>query len=178
MANKKTREVWAGPGVLSMGRRTIVVGKPIPKELESKARESLRKKGMIVDEVIKTEKETSDLKDAADAAREAADEAKKLAISAQKKIDEMASEVEKAKKAISTAKGLHTKANKAVKAAGDNVPDDVTAAAVDAGNALAKAEQDLADLTADLPDVKALTDEAVRLRMEADKAAHAAETAE
>ena len=52
MANKNIKEVWAGPGTLSMGRRKITVGDPIPKELADEARKSLRAKGKIVDEVV------------------------------------------------------------------------------------------------------------------------------
>ena len=176
MANKKTREVWAGPGVLSMGRRKIAVGDPIPKELESKARTSLCASGKIVDEVVKPEDEPVDLAQAAINASEAADEAEKLAENARAKAGEMAKEVEEAKKATSTAKGLNTKAQKEAKK--DGATDVIKQSAVDTAKTLDDAQANFERLTADLPDVGALAENAVRLRMEADKAAHAAETAE
>jgi len=176
MANKETREVWAGPGVLSLGRRKIAVGKPIPKELESKARTSLRKKGMIVDEVVKPEDEPVDLDAAALDASDAADEAEELAREAATDSADLVKEVEEAKKAASTAKGLNTKAQKAAKA--DGATDEVKQAAVDTANALKDAQSNLERLIVDLPNVDALAENAVRLRMEADKAAIAAETAE
>jgi len=176
MANKKTREVWAGPGVLSMGRRKIAIGKEIPKELESKARKSLCDKGMIVDEVVKPEDEPVDLAQAALDANAAADEAEKLAEDAKAKAGEMAQEVEEVKKATSTAKGLNTKAQKEAKK--DGATDEVKQAAIGTAKTLDGAQTTLERLTADLPDVEALAENAVRLRMEADKAAHAVETAE
>ena len=176
MANKKTREVWAGPGVLSMGRRKIAIGDPIPKELESKARKSLRAKGMIVDEVVEPEDEPVNLVSAALNASDAADDAEKLAKDAKAKAGKMAKEVEEATDAISTAKGLNIKAQKAAKA--DGATDKVKQAAVDTAKTLEDAQADLERLKAALPDVDTLAENAVRLRMEADKAAAAVEAAE
>ena len=165
MANKKTREVWAGPGVLSMGRRKIAIGDPIPKELESKARKSLRAKGMIVDEVVEPEDEPVNLVSVALDASYAADDAEKLA-----------KDVKGATEAISTAKGLNIKAQKAAKAGG--ATDKVKQDAVDTAKTLEDAQANLESLKADPVDVDALAENAVRLRMEADKAAAAAEAAE
>lgn len=175
MANKQTREVWAGPGVLSMGRRKIAVGEEIPKELDSKARKSLCAKGMIVDEVIKPEDEPVDLDMAALDASDAADDAEKLAEDAKAKANDLAADIAEAKKAMSTAKGLNTKAQKEAKK--DNATDVVKQAAADAEQTLKDAQAEFERLTAEPPDVDALAENAVRLRMEADKAAHAAEKA-
>ena len=176
MTAKKTREVWAGPGVLSMGRRKIAVGDPIPEELESKARKSLRASGKIVDEVVKPEDEPVDLVVVALAASDAADAAEELAKDAVYGTGELAKIVGDAKKATSTAKALNAKAKNAAKA--DNASNDVKQAAIDADKAYKDAKADFERLTAELPDVEALKENAVRLRMEADKAAAAVEAAE
>ena len=176
MANKKTREVWAGPGVLSLGRRKIAEGETIPKDLDVKANKSLRAKGMIVDKIIEPEDEPVDLDMAALDASDEADEAEKLAENAVADSSELTGKVEEAKKAASTAKGLNTKAQKAAKE--DGATDVVKQAAADTDQALKDAQAEFERLTAELPDVEKLKENAVRLRMEADKAAHAAETAE
>lgn len=107
MANKETVEVWAGPGVLYLGRRKIKIGDEIPKELEDSARESLRDKGMIVDDVVK---DKPDLKAIADNAVAEADKAEAAAEAA---MDESVALTEKAE-------GSNKKADKeAAKAADD-----------------------------------------------------------
>lgn len=177
MATKKIREVWAGPGVLSMGRRKIAIGKEIPKELESKARKSLRAKGMIVDEVVKPEDETVDLEAAAFDAIEAAEEAEDALKDAKAEAGDLAAVIAEAKTAASTAKGLNTKAKKALKEAGESASDEIKTAAVETETNFADAKAYFDSLVAESLDVEALAENAVRLRMEADKAAHAAETA-
>ena len=175
MSTKETREVWAGPGVLSMGRRKIAVGDPIPKELESKARKSLREKGKIIDQVIKDEDKPVDLKAAVKAAMKAAEDAQERSDEAMTTLGALTTAVEEARKAVPIAKGQNTKAANAAKA--NDASDDVKAEAVQAADALAAAETDLKDAEAAkseaTTEAEALAENVSRTRMEADRAAEA-----
>ena len=175
MTDKKTQEVWAGPGVLWVGRRKIAVGDPIPKELESKARESLCKSHKIIDQIIEDKDKPVDLKAVAKAAAKAADEAQKMSEEAMTKLGGLTTAVEDARKAVLIAKGQNTKAANAAKAA--DASDAVKAEAVQAADALAAAEQALegaeAAKTKAITEAEALAEDVSRTRMEADKAAEA-----
>lgn len=162
MASKKTQEVWAGPGVLSMGRgRKIKVGQAIPKEVPAEVRTSLRGKGMIKDEVVPDDTKLSAIADKAD---KAATDAEEESEQAKQALVELTETMGEARTAVSTAKSQQAKASKADKE--------------EAGRAVQDAEEvleDLADSHADaLAEVTKLSGVAVRLRMEADKAAEAA----
>ena len=176
MSNKKTQEVWAGPGVLSLGRRKIAVGDPIPEELNSTARKSLRGSGKIIDQVIKDEDKPVDLKAIAKAAEEAASKAQELSDEAMTKLGVLTTAVEDARKAVPIAKGQSTKAANAAKA--NDASDEAKAEAAQAADALATVETALKDAesakTEATTKAEALAENVSRTRMEADKAAEAA----
>lgn len=168
MANKNTQEVWVGPGVLSLGRRTkIMPGDPVPAELGKEARESLRAKGKITDEVVDEVAvvDVEALIAKADAARAESEEAMTA-------LGELSNAVKDAGKAVATAKTTNTKAEKA--AAADGATDAVKASAVKASEALAAAETDhtvAKDMkTAASEDAAKLAETAARLRVDADVA--------
>lgn len=169
---KKTHEVWVGPGVLKVGRRTVMPDDPIPAEVSADVRKILRGKGQIVDAVD----DSPDLVAIAAEALEAANDAQIESEKAMTELGELSTAAGDAKQALSTAKGANTKAGKAAEAEGAS--DDDKAAAVEATQALVtagaifenaeKAEQKASG------EAQVLAETASRLRMESDRATEAA----
>lgn len=128
MAN--TKQVWDGKGVLWHGRKKIRVGDRIPGGLPLEAHKSLKAKGFIKEVVIE-KPDTAIL----DAAVKAAEEAEAVV----KELD-----IGKLTKAVQTAKGARTKAQKVVKTA-DGDSGDLAAKVGEADEAVKAAEAKLTD---------------------------------